>query len=89
MATIYLPEELVQKLEAIAQRQNRSVPDMIAAWAEQNLSDAETETEASEEEKGANWEAIFGIYDDDVTDMSTTVRETLRAYYEKKYSRPN
>jgi|GEM_PF-6416149 hypothetical protein len=29
-------------------------------------------------------EAILGIFDDDVTDMSVTVRETIDAYYQEK-----
>lgn len=34
-------------------------------------------------------EAIMGIFDDDITDMSTTVRKTMHKYYQEKYDRPD
>jgi hypothetical protein len=45
-------------------------------------------TETGQPEIVPNWDMILGIYDDDVTDMSTTVRETLKEYYQKKYGNP-
>jgi len=36
-----------------------------------------------------SFDAIIGIFDDDITDLSTTVRETMNTYYAGKYDRPD
>lgn len=76
MVTINLPEELAQQLEAIAQRENRPVEDVVAAMITKYEPEAE-----SQQKKDAAFKAIFGIYDDDINDMSTTVSETLKQHF--------
>ena len=83
MVSIVLPDALAQQLEEIAQRENRPLTDVVASMIEQYEPKS-----VSQEESDAAFDAIFGIYDDDVTDMSTSVRETLKDYFEKKYGRP-
>jgi hypothetical protein len=80
MTDITLSDELAKRLEALARREKRSVVDVIAAWVEEN--EAKLETEQNEYDPITS---IIGIYDDDITDMSTTVRETLQKYYQEKY----
>jgi len=83
MATITLPEELAQRIEEIAQQEHRPVEEVVASMVEKYT------PETSIEEKGPDWSMILGIGDEDVTDMSTTVRETLQKYYQEKYGRPD
>ncbi len=80
MINIALPDELAKRLEEIAQREKLPVADLIASWIEQE----ETDT-AIEDADDDPITSIIGIYDDDITDLSTTVRETLQKYYQEKY----
>ncbi len=82
MVTITLPEELAQRIEEIAQQENRSIVDVVASMVEKYELQI-----PSQEQSDQAFAAIFGIYDDDVTDMSTTVRETLQKYFQEKYGR--
>jgi hypothetical protein len=83
MINIPLPDEIAQRLEEIARQQNRSVADVLAAWLEEHQDEAE-------KPKGIpNWDLILGIGDENVTDMSTTVRETLQKYFQEKYGDPD
>jgi metal-responsive CopG/Arc/MetJ family transcriptional regulator len=84
MVNITLPDHLAAQLEEIAQREKRSVTDIVVSMIEQY-----EPKPVSQEESDTAFDSIFGIYDDDVTDMSTSVRETLKDYFEKKYGRPD
>lgn len=71
MATnVTLPDELARRLEDIARRENRPLAEVIASLLEQYPTPIT-------EEIGEIDDPIIGIFDDDVTDMSTTVRETM------------
>ncbi len=78
MVTITLPDELVHRLEEISRHENRSLAEIVATMTEQ-YRPAETPGETPD------WDMILGVYEDDVTDMSTTVRETMKKYYQEKY----
>lgn len=80
MINIALPDELAKRLEEIARREKRPVADLIASWIEQEETDTTIEDAADDPIT-----SIIGIYDDDITDLSTTVRETLQKYYQEKY----
>jgi metal-responsive CopG/Arc/MetJ family transcriptional regulator len=80
MVTITLPDELAERIEAIAQRENRPISEVVQSMIEHY----EPQTHLQEEADAA-FESIFGIYDDDITDMSTTVRETIQKYFKDKY----
>ena len=82
MMNIALPDELAKRLEEIAQRENRPVENVVASMIEQYALPT-----ASQQSSDAAFEALFGIYDDDITDLSATVRETLQKYYQEKYGR--
>lgn len=80
MATVYLPEELLRKLKAIARQENRPVPEVLSDMVEEyQTKTAQTSGNTDPLEK------IIGIFDDDITDLSMTVRETLQEYFRKKY----
>ena len=84
MATITLPEELAQRIEEIAQQEHRSVVETVASMVEKYKPRL-----LSQEASDAALDAIVGVFDDDITDLSTTVRETLHKYYQEKYGRPD
>ncbi len=67
-----LLEDLTQRLQTIAEREGRS-PEAIL----QELLDAYEQRPSGEAPKDP-LENFIGAFDDDVTDLSTTVRETLR-----------
>jgi hypothetical protein len=79
MATnVTLPDELARRLEEIARRENRPLAEVIASMVEQYAV-------PPAEEMDDFVDPIIGIFDDDVTDLSTTVRETMDDYWRKKY----
>jgi hypothetical protein len=80
MINIPLPDEIARQIEALAKLENRPVEAVIASMMQQY-----TPQPHSQEEADAAFQSIFGIYDDDITDMSTTVRETLQKHFQEKY----
>ncbi len=82
MTTLMFPDDVAKRLEDFARRENRSVADVVAEWLDEHAPEEEPK-------KAPNWDLILGIGDENVTDMSTTVRETLDAYYKKKYANPD
>ncbi len=83
MATnVTLPDELARRLEDIARRENRPLAEVIASMVERYPAPVVEDIQDIDD-------PIIGIFDDDVTDMSTTVRETMDDYWRKKYGRPD
>lgn len=80
MVSIHLPDSIAHKLDEIALRENRPVADVVETMIEQYHSVSG---------KKVDWSLIVGISEADVDDMSTSVRETLAAYYQKKYGNPD
>lgn len=76
MTVLTIPDELAKRLEAIAEREQRAVADVLADLVSRYMSNQESEDALM---------AMDGMFDDDVTDLSSTVRETLDEYYRKKY----
>lgn len=86
MTTLTIEDELAAKLSAIAADENRPVTAVLESLLElysslprlpQNAIGLMTADEALE--------AMEGMVDDDISDLSTSVRETMAAYYKKKY----
>jgi hypothetical protein len=75
MENLLLPEQLVQKLQDIARRENRPVEAVVASMVE-NYEPQNDDTDPID--------AIVGVFDDDITDLSTTVRETIQEYFRRK-----
>ena len=84
MANLLLSEQLIHKLEDIARRENRPVEEVVSSMVEKY----EPQTPSRKQEASdAALDAIVGVFDDEITDLSTTVRETLHKYYQDKYGR--
>jgi hypothetical protein len=75
MSQVVIEHDLAERLQEIARRENRPVEAVLASLLDLYAA-----------QSGA-LEALDGAFDDDVTDLSTTVRETMSGYYEKKYGR--
>jgi len=86
MTTLIIEDELAAQLSNIAQHEQRSVEAVLrsalALYAALPKDVESTTTPMTSNEVLA---AIDGMFDDDVTDLSSTVRETMSAYYQKKY----
>lgn len=75
MATLVIPNELAERLQHVAQHENRKVEEVLATMLE--LYTHQTSA----------FLAMDGMFDDDVTDLSTSVRDTMHDFYEKKHGR--
>ena len=75
MSQLVIEHDMAEKLQAIAQRENRSVEDVLASLLEMYTAQSDA------------LDAMDGVFDDPVTDMSTTIRETMDAYYRDRYDR--
>ncbi len=64
-----IPEPLTQRIEEIAKREGRSVANVLQSMLEL-YEQQESEHDPIED--------FIGAFHDDVTDMSTTVKQTLR-----------
>lgn len=75
MSQLVIEHELAEKLQAIARRENRPIEEVLAALLEMYIARSDA------------LDAMAGAFDDPVTDMSTSIRETLDTYYRDKYGR--
>jgi hypothetical protein len=76
MAELDIPRELVERLRRIAEREQRPVDDLVA--------DLLALYAARQQGAAAALDAMEGMFDDALTDLSTSVRETMRSYYARK-----
>lgn len=75
MSQLVIEDELAERLRAIAQRENRAVEEVLASMVEHYTA------------RTAAFSALEGAFDDDVTDLSTTVRDTMNDFYRRKHGR--
>ncbi len=80
MINFMLPDEIARQLEEVAKIEKRPVEEVLVSMVKQY-----TPQPYSQEESDAAFESIIGIFDDDITDLSTTVSETLHKYFQDKY----
>lgn len=84
MVMIQIPENLAKVIEKAAQRENRSLDELAVSVLEEHFP-VEVTDESPEVSDYVNpLDSILGILDYDVTDMSTTVKETMREYHKNK-----
>jgi hypothetical protein len=84
MVMINIPENLAKVIEKAAQRENRSLDELAVSVLEEHFPvEAADETPDASEGVSA-LDALMGLFDDDVTDMSSNVKEHLREYYRNK-----
>ncbi len=82
MVNITIPDELAEQLETVARLENRPVVEVIETMLEQY--EPKIQPEAGETHP---LDAFIGIYDDDITDMSTSVRQTIKEHFQRKNER--
>jgi hypothetical protein len=91
MTPLILPDTLVERLQDIAEQEHRSVEDVLQAMIQQYESETESQSEeALSEDASPNPDpllGLIGLLDDDIqeTDLSSTVRETLKKYSHPQY----
>jgi hypothetical protein len=85
MADLIIHTELAERLRAIAEREQRQVEEVLADLVEQY--EAQSEVSTTDEERAKARAEMEGMFDVDITDLSTTVNETMEAYYRNKYGR--
>jgi hypothetical protein len=84
MVMINIPENLAKVIEKAAQRENRWLDELAVSVLEEHFPvDASAASEESNDGVSA-LDALMGLFDDNVTDMSTTVKETMREYHKNK-----
>lgn len=86
MVALVVHEKTLEKLEAIAQREHRSLEAVIESLVE--FYEAAPE-HAPTPNTVDPLDAYIGSLDTELTDLSTTVRETMTEYYRKKYGNPD
>ncbi len=81
MAIIHISEKLAQAIEEVAKRENRPLDDVAGEVLEDHFLPEESVAGMSA------LDALMGMFDDDITDMSSNVKDHLREYYRNKYDR--
>jgi hypothetical protein len=66
---------LVDRLARLADAQNQSIEGLLQQWVTSAEELLTTDNEL---------ESFIGIFDDDITDLSTTVSESLKAHFKGK-----
>lgn len=89
MTMLIVEDELASQLQEIAADENRPVEDVLRTLLELYAALPKTFTPAAQRTRDEILAAMDGMFNDDVTDLSTTVRETMTAYYQKKYGNPD
>jgi metal-responsive CopG/Arc/MetJ family transcriptional regulator len=81
MINIALPDEVAKELNQLAQTQQKSVAEVVMDLLKQYKS------QGSGALADDRFESIIGIFDDPVTDLSSTTREALAKIVQDKYGR--
>ena len=89
MAEVIIHNELAERLQRIAQRENRPVEAVLQSLLELYSSASERPSTEPAEPPSDPLADMDGMFDDDITDLSTTVRATMAAFYREKYGRPD
>jgi hypothetical protein len=77
MGELMINDAVAERLYQIAQQENRSIENLLEALLDLYARQTDTLT------------AMDGMFDDDVSDLSTSVRETMNDYYQKRYGDSN
>lgn len=79
MTTIVIEGELAERLAEYAARKKQPVDAVIEALLDR------APQHPTDEERTTSLERLIGSIDSDITNASTTVRETMEAFYREKY----
>lgn len=93
MADLIIDDDLLQRLREIAQKENRPVEDVLRAMVKQyalqpdNSDQLQVMLEAYHTRAAETdpLEALLGMFDDDITDLSSMTKEDVLEVYRKKY----
>lgn len=75
MTNLHLPDQLARRLQQIAKQENRPVEDLLEDLLERYTTQFNAFTE------------MDGMFDDEVTDLSTSIRQTMSEFYQNKHDR--
>jgi hypothetical protein len=90
MTNLTISDDIVTRLQRIASEENRPVEAVLRSLLELYTALPKVdETPFTTLSSEAALAAMDGMLDEDVTDLSATVRETMDAYYRKKYGNPD
>ncbi|MBZ0318398.1 MAG: hypothetical protein K8L91_18445 [Anaerolineae bacterium] len=84
MVELVIQKELAERLQAIAQRENRPLEAVLQSLLELYESLPNQPNELIDP-----FDTFVDSLDTDLTDLSTTVRETMTEYYRKKFGNPD
>jgi hypothetical protein len=89
MVAIQVTKALAAKLNAVAKAQGTSIEAVLEEFEVQHLSRSLEDGfgERAVEQQQAARIAVAGIFDDDVSDLSETVHDSVSAYLRKKHDR--
>jgi predicted CopG family antitoxin len=82
MVNISLPEDVAQALTELADQEQKPIADIIIEMVNRYKS-----TDAASVEYDKALEAVLGIFDDDITDLSSTTHDILQKLIQEKYGR--
>lgn len=83
MTTLIVEDKLASQLQEIADDENRPVEDVLRSLLELYAALPKEITPGTQKIRAELLAAMDGMFDDDITDLSTTVHETITAYYQK------
>lgn len=77
MSDLVISDRLAERLQEIAARENRPVEAVLQTMVEQY---------APQQNRNAALLALDGMFDDDVSDLSSITSDDVKQFYRKKYA---
>jgi hypothetical protein len=85
MVNLMIKDDLASRLGVIAEREQRTLEDVLDDVVRHY--EARMPADEATDEQMAALDELIGFIKADVPDLSMSVRETMKAYYERKYDR--
>jgi hypothetical protein len=87
MSELQIADDIIEKIEMIAAREQRGVDDVLRSMVEKYVTQPEVEESADIEPNSNPLLGLLGLLDEytNETDLSTTVQETLKKYSHPQY----
>ena len=79
-------QDLAAQLQEIATREHRTIDDVLQDLLANYQPPVEKETSPTTDSDIHPLDAMRGMFDDPVTDLSETVRETMEEFYRKRFA---
>lgn len=81
MTNLAIPDDLAEKIQEIAEQENLSIAEFLAGL----IKDYSVQSQEQQRRNEALLTSV-GMFDDDITDLSSTVRETMDEFWRKRYA---